>query len=228
MELSLSFENCSYELPCLIEESADSVLIGQIEFSRIPTIQSKRSFKREISTVIENALARIKWIISGPVQIEFTWFLNAVKRQETDKIGDLDNTSKAILDELTGPSRVLIDDSQIKGLYFRWLTRNQSCRNHSLQFKIDFNNEVAFYKKNLSFIKYYNAICLVVNLEMENKEEVGLIKQLIDERLKFRAICNASNFTNSSEYEFHLTRLNKFHNNILYYDNSNKTIFRRS
>ena len=40
-----------------------------------------------------------------------------MEKQETDKIGDIDNTSKPIQDALIGPSGILIDDAQIAGLY---------------------------------------------------------------------------------------------------------------
>ncbi|MUG92752.1 RusA family crossover junction endodeoxyribonuclease [Scytonema sp. UIC 10036] len=125
MKISTQTENCSYDTQYLIEESADSVIYINLAFEKIVSVQSKKAYKEQICNLIQKELSKFKWIISGSVNIDFTWYLHAVERQETDKVGDIDNITKPILDSLIGPSGVIIDDAQIKALYTYWLSRNE-------------------------------------------------------------------------------------------------------
>ena len=91
-----------------------------------------------------------------------------MEKQETDKIGDIDNISKPIQDALIGPSGILIDDAQIAGLYTSWISRNGIIVDNILRIDIRFNNDNTLLKKNLKFIQYNNAICMPFNIDLND------------------------------------------------------------
>ncbi|MDZ4058895.1 MAG: RusA family crossover junction endodeoxyribonuclease, partial [Bacteroidales bacterium] len=125
MKIKIETENCDFDNHYLIEKSTDGKVILNIEMTKIASLQSRKEIRDQITSLIKNELSKFKWIISGSVVVEFAWYLNAIERQETDKIGDIDNISKPIQDSLTGSNGILIDDAQIRGLYSFWMSRNE-------------------------------------------------------------------------------------------------------
>jgi len=136
MKIKIETENCDFDNHFLTEESADSKVILNIEMNRIASLQSRKEIRNEITKLIKNELSKFKWIISGSVLVEFAWYLNAIERQETDRIGDIDNISKPIQDSLTGSNGILIDDAQIRGLYSFWMSRNELISDNLLKIEI--------------------------------------------------------------------------------------------
>lgn len=218
MKINVTTENCDTNSHYLIKESADSKIIITLEIEKIPTVQSKKKAKDIVIQLIQTELKKFKWIISGSVSVDFIWYLNRVEKQETDKIGDIDNISKPIIDSLIGPDGILIDDSQIKGLYSSWISRNQMMIDNILRIEIRFNNDYCFSKMNLKFIQYDKAICVPVNLDLDNIESILLAKATI--RLKnfnrktstmFKALgANVDSYILVSEWDYHRSRLNAF------------------
>lgn len=147
MNIKIETENCNYDNHYLIEESADSRIIIHIEMQKIASLQSKKIVRDKIVQLIQNELLKFKWIILGKVIVDFGWYLNAVERQETDKIGDIDNISKPIQDALAGEKGILIDDSQISGLYSFWMSRNEMIVDNILRIEIKFNNDETLKKR---------------------------------------------------------------------------------
>lgn len=167
---------------------------------------------------MQEELSKFDWIIAGSVNVELLWYINAVQRQETDKIGDIDNISKPIQDGLVGPNALLIDDSQIGSLYTYWMSRSDVGAHDIVKLSISFNNDTVLEKKNLKFIQYHNAICIPVNIDESNLTDFLIAKMLISSRkLQRRAArkiqslgANADRYLVCSTYDFHRTRLNTF------------------
>jgi Holliday junction resolvase RusA-like endonuclease len=236
MKISTRTENCSYDTQYLIEESADSTIHISVTFEKIVSVQSKQDKQKQISNLIQGELSKFKWIISGNVNIDFIWYLDAVERQETDKVGDIDNITKPVLDSLTGPNGVLIDDAQIKALYTYWMWRNELVEDNLLEISISFNNDHCLEKSNLIFIKYTNAICLPVNVERTNhKQLLGALllvkcrqRQRNGARLTKSLGLNADKSLVYSNWDFHRTRLNQFPCSSIYSLSSFKELCRNN
>lgn len=140
--------------------------------------------------------------------------MSAIERQETDAIGDIDNISKPILDALSGESGIIIDDSQIKGLYSFWMSKNDMIADSILRIDIKFNNDEVLQKENLYFIQYDKAICMAVNMDKTKVDDLYAYKVFLHARTKARSIKDASisRYLNLSAWDFHRTRLNGFNN----------------
>jgi len=220
MKIAIETENCDFDNFYLIEESADSIVKIKLE---IPTIVSRQSRKETVDNLIElihQELSKFQWIIVGSILVDFIWYLNAVERQETDKIGDLDNISKPIQDALSGINGIIVDDSQIGGLYTYWQSRNGITQDNILYIHVKFNNDYVLFKKNLKFIQYNKAICLPLNIDTAILKDLLVAKIIIKSRLRLRKAAekiitlgsDIDRYFVCSEYDFHRTRLNGFPN----------------
>ncbi|MEK2607954.1 RusA family crossover junction endodeoxyribonuclease [Pseudomonas shirazensis] len=125
VRIFIKTSNCDQDNHYLIEQMATASVGLELHFDEIVSTQSRLERKRELTQVIQRELSQFKWLISGSVRIEFAWYLHSTQRQETDKVGDLDNITKPILDSLTGPDGILIDDSQIGSVNTFWMSRNE-------------------------------------------------------------------------------------------------------
>lgn len=224
MKISVTTENCDYNIHYLIEECADSVVNIKLEFKRIVSVQSRKLYKEQLCNLIQNELSKFKWLICGSVAIELLWFLHAVERQETDKVGDIDNITKPILDSLTGPKGILINDCQVRGLYTYWQSRNELVEDNVLYIKISFNNDNCLEKENLVFIQYKNAVCLPINVDPADIRQLFAAWLEVRGRQLQRAVAKRKKALCSINYgylivldwEFHRTRLNGFSSSSIY------------
>ena len=218
MQIKIETENCDFENHYLIEESADSVIKIRLDFPVIVSRQSRKEVVDKLIALIRRELSKFKWIIIGSVVVDLLWYLNATERQETDKVGDLDNISKPIQDALLGPDGILVDDAQIGGLYTYWQSRNNLYTDNILYVTVKFNNDYVLLKENLKFIQYAKAICLPLNIDERSLDDIIVAKVLIKSRLIYRKTADniklkggdVDRYFVCSEYDFHRTRLNAF------------------
>lgn len=171
MRILARTNNCDYEHSFLIEYSADSEIELKLEFDEIVSIQSRNKRKVEFCTAIQKELAKFKWIVAGSVNVELIWYLHGTQRQETDKVGDIDNISKPILDAITGSSGILIDDSQIGSLHTFWQSRHEMTTFNALYLRISFNNDCCLRKENLySYNTQMLFVCLLTLIFMNPRK----------------------------------------------------------
>ncbi|QTS87312.1 RusA family crossover junction endodeoxyribonuclease [Ectopseudomonas khazarica] len=102
VKLTLHTRNCDPTSLYKLEELANSELELRLEFDRIVSIQSQKTARDELCAAIQEQLRSFEWICAGPVNLELLWYLHGTQRQETDKVGDIDNITKPIIDSLTG------------------------------------------------------------------------------------------------------------------------------
>ncbi|EGG98131.1 hypothetical protein imdm_546 [gamma proteobacterium IMCC2047] len=224
MKITVSTDNCSLDKHYLIEESASAEITIELEFEKIVSMQSKAQRQRDLVSLIHDELTMFQWVISDSVTIEITWYLNAVERQETDKVGDLDNITKPLLDSLTGENGVLIDDAQIGSIHTYWLSRNDLKADNVVRIKLSFNNDYCFNKSDLIFIQYDGAVCTPINVDFNShKSMFGALAVIKARKLsrfsaeKFKQLgSNVDLFLVVSSYDIHRTRLNGFNSSKIY------------
>lgn len=210
--------NCNQEKHFLIEEMANAAVTLELQFDEIVSAQSRTERKHELTQAIQRELSRFTWLISGRVQIEFAWYLHGVERQETDKVGDIDNITKPVLDALTGPNGILVDDSQIGSIHTFWMSRNEQIAYSVLKLTVQFSNDDCLDKHNLVFIHYWNAICVALNVDFSDHKSIFGALTVIRARKVHRHMAGwfrdagapADNFLVQSTWDFHRTRLGGF------------------
>jgi Holliday junction resolvase RusA-like endonuclease len=222
--LTLLTSNCDSFSSFKVEESADSQVEIRIEFDRIVSIQSQKQARDEIRSAIQEKLSSFEWICAGRVNLELLWYLHGPQRQETDKIGDIDNITKPIIDSLTGHQGLLIDDSQIGSIYSFWNSRNHLTQKDCLYIKLNFNNDECLRKENLIFVRYAEAVCLPLNVGFTDVREMIGALALISIRLRNRRAAKRLKRLGAdldrllvvSSWDIHRTRLNGFSGSAIY------------
>ncbi|MCG6142814.1 RusA family crossover junction endodeoxyribonuclease [Leptospira mtsangambouensis] len=216
--IKITHENCNYEKHFQFNDFANSSISIEIRFDKIVSVQSKKAHKLNLIESIKSEISKFSWLICGSVNLEVAFYLDAIQRQETDKIGDIDNITKPIIDSLLGYNGILIDDSQIGSLTSLWISRYETISENILKLKIEFNNDFCISKNNLIFIQYIGAICTPITFRTGNLTDMiyGLV--LVKTRLKYRKFAEYSKkkYQNidyrfvQSMWDFHKSRLNKF------------------
>ena len=217
MDISVtsSGENCNYLNYCVIEESLDSVLNITVQFeNHIPTSQSKKAVKDELSKLVEAELSKYHWIIVGPVYIDYVWYLDGVGRQRTDKRGDLDNITKPLQDALSGSKGVIVDDTQAKSIYTCW-RHSDSELEGKLVISIRFMNDRCMLKDKLIFVETANGIYDAFECDISNELELEAVNYTINcdpVKIMEEIDLPIPLIMKISEYRFHITRLHGFRN----------------
>ncbi|MGN2433001.1 RusA family crossover junction endodeoxyribonuclease [Pseudomonas syringae] len=218
LHISVKTSNCDQDNQYLIEEMATASVSLELHFDEIVSTQSRSERKQELTQAIQRELSQFKWLISGSVQIEFVWYLHSIQRQETDKVGDIDNITKPILDALTGPDGILIDDSQIGSVHTFWMSRNEQLSYSVLRLSIQFSNDDCLDKHNLVFIQYWNAMCVALNVDFTDQKSIFGALFVVRARKIYRSMASwfretgtdADRFLIQSTWEFHRTRVGGF------------------
>lgn len=227
MKISFTNRNCDFKTPYLIDISPESSVEITFEFDKIVSVQSRKKLQDSLLYLIASELRNFEWLILGKVQIEVHWFLNAVEKQETDKVGDLDNITKPLIDALSGIDALLIDDSQINSIHYTWTSKNGMIKNNLVKLIIIFNNEYTISKRNLYFLQTSSVIYTPLNFDLNDKKELERIKFFIEafklkrtvaENIKSKLDINVDRYLIYSEWEFHRTRLSGFNQNQIIKD----------
>jgi len=224
VKFSLHTSNCDAESCYKVEELATAGLELRLEFDRIVSIQSQKATRDELRSAIHERLRPFEWICAGPVNLELHWYLHGAQRQETDKVGDIDNITKPIIDSLAGEMGLLIDDSQIGSLHTLWNSRNHLTQKDALYIRLQFNNDECLPKDNLIFVQYAGAVCLPLNVNFHNIKDMVMALLLIRARLRDRRAAgrirdlghNLDRALVVSSWDVHRTRLGGFDNANIY------------
>jgi len=224
MSIKITNDNCSYKKCYAIKEIATAEIVIGLEFEKIVSVQSQRQRKEELTSLIQAELSKYKWLICGSVTIEMAWYLNAPERQETDKVGDIDNISKPIIDALTGENGILIDDAQIGSIHSFWMSRNTQVQDNILRIKISFNNDECINKDQLIFVQYSNAVCIPLRVDFNDIKSMTSALIIIHSRLKTREFSqkirelggNVDDYLVCSSWDVHRTRLGGFSQGMIY------------
>lgn len=224
MSLLLKTDNCDAEDFYKIVESANGEIELRFEFDRIVSSQSQKKARDAFREAIRNELASFKWICAGSVTLELLWYLHGTERQETDRVGDIDNITKPIIDALTGKDGLLIDDAQIGSLHTFWNSRNHLTSKDALYIRLKFINDECLSKNNLIFVQYSGAVCLPLNVDFGSIRDIIGALFLIRARLRHRKTAtrmkqlglDVDRMMVVSSWDIHRTRLGGFDSSNIY------------
>ena len=105
-----------------------------------------RAFKDAVSSCVRP----VQYLLSGEVQLEVEWYIHERERYETDRSPDVDNILKPILDGISGPDGLLINDCQVQAIDCRWI--DQAEESQSLFVRVRFMSDEWAPKKQLAFV----------------------------------------------------------------------------
>ncbi|MEL6305953.1 MAG: RusA family crossover junction endodeoxyribonuclease, partial [Bacteroidota bacterium] len=135
------------------------------------------------------------------------------ERYENAKAPDMDNIIKPILDALTGPDGVLIDDCQVQTIGSHWIDWTK--REHQINIFIKFLPDDYVTKKNLVFVNLGHNLFMPMDSSIPKK----LVKSILDHfkkmfELRERAFQNSGDYYQAKMFMpiqriFHKSRINE-------------------
>lgn len=85
------------------------------------SLQNRNGNKQLMMASLAKAVEEsTKFIFLQDVKVSITWFATPEERYSTHLVADLDNIVKPILDAITGPKGVMVDDNQVWALDVGW------------------------------------------------------------------------------------------------------------
>jgi Holliday junction resolvase RusA-like endonuclease len=153
------------------------------------SLQAQQKKKQKLKNAIHQVIKGAKYYLTGEVQIEIEWLVHERERYETDSSPDIDNVVKPLLDALSGPHGILIDDCQAQAVSCHWIdwTRND----HQINFRIKYFPDEWTLKDSLVFVDFGNNLCFPVHSNWTKKvsmimldavEEMLILRQKIEQK----------------------------------------------
>lgn len=176
--------------------------------------QAKPERRQELTQMIRDAVGPVEYLLTGDVKLSIKWHQRVKTRYESDYSPDLDNILKPIMDALSGPAGIMVDDCQVQSLACRWIDRR--AKDEKLSIKIQYKPDHWIRKEALRFIHIGGGLCfpypvrtpkevlgmLIVSMQSALEAKNIILEHRIDYR-RAQLIMPRHRF-------FHRTRLSKF------------------
>lgn len=168
----------------------------RVEKGEIPPQSGEMHIELEIEPMSSGASAKSKkilrkslhekckqfqFLLSGDVQIEIIWMVHEQYRYECHKAPDIDNIIKPILDCLSGPDGILIDDTQIQYIGCRWIDWTED--DHKLEIVLNYFPDLYVRKKDLQFVEFDQGLCFPINT-FHPEEGIKILLDAVSESLR--------------------------------------------
>lgn len=176
--------------------------------------QSTAERKKVVFDAIRMITMPVRYILLGDISVELKWFINEEERYESDSNADVDNIVKPILDALSGPDGLVVNDCQVQPISSSWLSRVGD-KEH-IEITVSYEADAYFEKKKLMFVQLHRGVCMPLSKELK-PEQLGIFLkrferqyQIRDELMTTGVPSYAARDSMSIQRAFHRTRVNGF------------------
>lgn len=146
-------------------------------FDLQPVSLQSSSKKREfVKNEIRKVTKLLRYLLSGDVKVEIQWMVYEQERFENPDSPDIDNIIKTILDGLSGPDGVLIDDCQVQSVGSHWIYWNK--KEHEINIFIRYIPDDYVRKENLIFVNMGDNLFMPFNSSIPKKHMITIISHL--------------------------------------------------
>lgn len=144
-------------------------IVFEVERSPV-SLQSKSAKKREFKEFVSSIVKEAGFLLSGDVKIIIEWRVTEQHRYENSSAYDVDNIVKPLLDSMSGPDGVLVDDNQVQSIECYWTDIFRD-PDEKLIVTMKYVSDEWLPKDGLEFIVFENNLCLPIwsNLKMNIK-----------------------------------------------------------
>lgn len=102
-------------------DTHDEVYAINLQFEVEPaSVPSSWDRKAEFAKVVNEAVAKYGFLIVDDLRLIIDLALHEKAKYESDRKADIDNILKPLIDSLTGPAGLLVDDTMIQSVYCGW------------------------------------------------------------------------------------------------------------
>lgn len=116
------------------------------------SFQAPSRKKEAIITAVRAVVAPYQYLLSGDVKVEIEWGISQRARYESDSAADVDNIVKPILDAMSGPDGILVDDCQVQELTCYWTGGFLHPAEEKVSIELQFDPDAYYAKAGLRFL----------------------------------------------------------------------------
>ncbi len=143
----------------------------QLSFDFAPvSLQAPKNRREVLSQTVRSVAKTADFLLSGDVQIDIEWYLHEQDRYESDLAPDVDNILKSLLDGLSGPEGIMVDDTQVQAISCDWV--DWSLREQRVIVRARFDPDEWLPKNNVAFVHLGNALYVPIN---DNIDREGML-----------------------------------------------------
>lgn len=192
-------------------------LEGRLTFSvdSAPVSHQARPERRhELAELIRRHFHDVQYLLTGDIRMSIRWYQRVKTRYESDHSPDLDNILKPIMDAISGPEGIIVDDCQVQSLGCRWLDRRG--KDEMVTVRLEYNPEHWLGKEGLRFIHVSHGLCFPYPARTP-RPALGMIIEAMQSTLEAKNIIlehrhdyRRAQLILPQHRFFHRTRLGKF------------------
>ena len=116
------------------------------------SFQATAANKVAIVSAVRAVVSQCRYLLCGDLKLVIEWRISERARYETDRAADVDNIVKPILDALSGPDGIMIDDCQIQELTCYWSGGYSYPADERINIEIRFEPDSFMTKDGLVFL----------------------------------------------------------------------------
>lgn len=123
----------------------------------------KRPYMAALREAVSSATSTV---MTGDVKIQIDWYIDQHNRYSTNKVADIDNIVKPILDSVSGNEGILIDDGQVQAIDVRWLDKLGVEEDFRVRFEpLAFEGMIA--RESLAFAEFSSSRCFPIQTNLD-------------------------------------------------------------
>lgn len=150
-------------------------IVFEVERSPV-SLQSKSAKKREFKEFVSSIVKEAGFLLSGDVKIIIEWRVTEQHRYENSSAYDVDNIVKPLLDSMSGPDGILVDDNQVQSIECYWTDIFRD-PDEKLIVTMKYVSDEWLPKDGLEFIVFENNLCLPIWSNLKNEHQKMFIER---------------------------------------------------
>lgn len=128
------------------------------------SLQSSPSLRRGVKAQVASVVKASDYLLSGEVEVGVTWILHEKERYQGVHSPDIDNILKPLLDGISGPDGLLVNDCQVQSVRCHWI--DWTSDDHRLQFELRYSPDDWIPKRSLVWVEVQDKLCMPINTDL--------------------------------------------------------------
>lgn len=144
------------------------------------SLQAPSAKKAAIVAAIREVVSKCEYLLCSDVKVAIEWGISERARYETDASADVDNIAKPILDALSGPDGIMIDDCQVQELTCYWAGGHTSPSEERITIEMRFEPDAYVFKAGLLFLNVSNALYFPIHDDSAPRAVLRLAEHVME------------------------------------------------
>jgi len=156
-----------------LDEPPDGGIITFEMPVRPVSVQSSREARKAMVDTVSKFVEPCAFLLTGELEIRIEWTLHERERYEGVHSPDIDNILKPLLDAISGPRGILVNDCQVQSVRCHWI--DWTISDQKLAFEIRYLDDEWIGKADLLWVEYERKLCMPLNTNLPAKIQLDMI-----------------------------------------------------